>query len=77
MDHNRYEVSATDTENSETVMMPVYLREKKTSASYSPTNLFGQPLLVAVPKNGTNYEKLYEIIIKQVRKCLKTFKNAK
>jgi hypothetical protein len=47
-------------------MMPVYLREKKTSASYSPTNLFGQPLLVAVPRNGTTYEKLYELILKQL-----------
>jgi len=47
-------------------MMPVYLREKKSSASYSPTNLFGQPLLVAVPRNGTTYEKLYELVLKQL-----------
>ena len=47
-------------------MMPVYLREKKSSASYSPTNLFGQPLLVAVPRNGTTYEKLYDLVLKQL-----------
>ena len=61
-----YEVPVTDQETSETILMPVYLREKKSSASYSPTNLFGQPLWVGVPRSGTTYEKLYEIILKQL-----------
>jgi hypothetical protein len=61
-----YEVPVTDQETSETILMPVYLREKKSSACYSPTNLFGQPLLVGVPRNGTTYEKLYEVIFKQL-----------
>lgn len=48
------------------VIVPVYLREKKSSSSYSPSNLFGQPLLIGVPKDGTTYERLYEIVLKHM-----------
>lgn len=59
--HFRYEVPAADDPNN--VIVAVYLREKKSSLTYSPSNLFGQPLLVGVPSADTNYEQLYEIVL--------------
>ena len=61
--HFSYEVPTTDPENSETVVVSIYLREKKTTSNYSPTNLFGQPLMIGVPRNGTDYEKLYQQVM--------------
>ena len=58
-----FEVPTTEPENSEIVLVPVYLRERKSSASYAPSNLFGQPLMVGIPRNGTDYEKLYEVVL--------------
>lgn len=60
----RYEVPAAD--DPDNVIVAVYLREKKSSLTYSPSNLFGQPLLVGVPKADTNYEQLYEIVLKSL-----------
>ena len=60
----RYEVPAADDPNN--VIVAVYLREKKSSLTYSPSNLFGQPLLVGVPAADTNYEQLYEIVLKSL-----------
>ena len=45
------------------VTVPVYLRERKTGSTYSPTNLFGQPLLVSLPQScsvGQLYSALLE-----------------
>ena len=52
---SRYEVPAADDPNH--VIVAVYLREKKSSLTYSPSNLFGQPLLVGVPAADTDYEQ--------------------
>ena len=60
----RYEVPAAD--DPDNVIVAVYLREKKSSLTYSPSNLFGQPLLVGVPAADTNYEQLYEIVLKSL-----------
>ncbi|XP_059091834.1 ubiquitin carboxyl-terminal hydrolase 4-like [Tigriopus californicus] len=57
--------SATTTDP-DTVILPVYLRERKSSTTYSPSNLFGQPLLVGVPRENCNYEQLYEIVLDQM-----------
>lgn len=59
----RYEVPTTNTQDEFTVLLPVYLREKKSSLTYSPSNLFGQPLLIGVPREHMTYEKLYEIVL--------------
>jgi hypothetical protein len=50
-------------EHPDIVITPVYLREKKSSMSYSPSNLFGQPLLIGLPKNNLTYESLYEKVL--------------
>ena len=60
----RYEVPATDDPNN--VIVAVYLREKKSSLTYSPSNLFGQPLLVGVPASDTNYEQLYDVVLRSL-----------
>ena len=44
----RYEVPAAD--DPDNVIVAVYLREKKSSLTYSPSNLFGQPLLLGIPR---------------------------
>jgi len=59
-----YEVPTTDVEDKETVIAPIYLREKKGgSMTYSPSHLFGQPLLIGLPKNNLTYETLYERVL--------------
>lgn len=59
----RYEVPTSSHEDPATALVAVYLREKKSSLTYSPSNLFGQPLLIGVPREGTNYEKLYDVVL--------------
>ena len=62
--HCRYEVPTTDVEHSDIVIAPVYLRERKGgSSNYSPTQLFGQPLLLGFPRNNLTYETLYEQVL--------------
>ena len=46
----------------EMMVVPVYLREKKSSSTYAPSNLFGQPLLVGIPASAT-YDSLYDILL--------------
>jgi len=59
-----YEVPTTDVEHSDIVIAPVYLRERKGgSSNYSPTQLFGQPLLLGFPRNNLTYETLYEQVL--------------
>ena len=40
-----------DVSDANLVTVPVYLRERKTGSTYSPTSLFGQPLLVSLPQS--------------------------
>ena len=61
-----YEVATTDPDDPHELLLPVYLREKKSSLTYSPSNLFGQPLLMSVPKSGCTYEMLYELVMKRL-----------
>ena len=62
MDRDDIFVYETDTTDPDLVTVPVYLREKKTGSSYAPTNLFGQPLLVSLPKS-TTVASLYEALL--------------
>ncbi len=66
-----YEVTALDLGKPSTVVVPVYLREKKTSVSYSPSNLFGQPMLLEVPSQGISYEELYHLALKKMSRLVK------
>ena len=44
------------------VTVPVYLGERKNSSTYSPSNLFGQPLLISLPSTCTQ-DELYNCLL--------------
>ena len=62
----------TDVNDPDHVIVPIYLREKKSSLSYSPSNLFGQPQLISLPKNNLTYENLYNHLIKRLHRYVNT-----
>ena len=64
----RYEVPTTDVNDPDHVIVPIYLREKKSSLSYSPSNLFGQPQLISLPKNNLTYENLYNHLLNRLQR---------
>ncbi|XP_077121486.1 ubiquitin carboxyl-terminal hydrolase 15 isoform X2 [Ranitomeya variabilis] len=64
-----FETSINRTEDTEQVIIPIYLREKFRHTSYSHhhgSTLFGQPFLLTVPRNITE-DKLYNLLL--VRMC--------
>jgi len=63
-----YEVPTADLEDPDLTLVPVYLRERKSSQVYSPSNLFGQPLLLAVPtrKPAPTYGHLYKLALSRL-----------
>ena len=63
-----YEVPTTDVNDPDHVIVPIYLREKKSSLSYSPSNLFGQPQLISLPKNNLCYENLYNHLLSRLQR---------
>uniref|UniRef100_A0A8C3EMX3 Ubiquitin carboxyl-terminal hydrolase n=1 Tax=Corvus moneduloides TaxID=1196302 RepID=A0A8C3EMX3_CORMO len=71
MDENLSSIMERDdiyvTEDTEQVIIPVCLREKcrHTSYSHSGSLLFGQPFLIAVPRNNTE-DKLYNLLLLRI-----------
>lgn len=55
-------------EDSERMNLPVYLRERqsKHAASSSSTLLFGQPLLITVPRHNLTADVLYDKILERI-----------
>ncbi|KPP63921.1 ubiquitin carboxyl-terminal hydrolase 4-like, partial [Scleropages formosus] len=55
-------------ENGEWINLPVYFRERhaKHSASSSSTMLFGQPLLITVPRQNLAVDLLYEKVLERI-----------
>ncbi|XP_072175057.1 ubiquitin carboxyl-terminal hydrolase 4-like [Diadema setosum] len=69
-----YEVPVNSADDPDTIIIPVYLRERNTKAySYTSSSytLFGQPMLIAVPRKHTTYQDLYEIIMKKMSRYVK------
>ena len=62
LDRDDIFIYQTESDSQDKVTVPVYLREKKTSSTYAPTNLFGQPLLVSLPSSSTSAQ-LYELLL--------------
>lgn len=61
----RFEININRTEDTEHVIIPVCLREKFRHSSYTHhtgSSLFGQPFLMAVPRNNTE-DKLYNLLL--------------
>lgn len=61
----RYEVQEEDTER---MNLPVYFRERhsKHTGSSTSTMLFGQPLLITVPKHNLRADVLYDRILERI-----------
>lgn len=61
----RYEVQEED---SERMNLPVYFRERHSKHAGSSTNtmLFGQPLLITVPKHNLIADVLYDKILERI-----------
>lgn len=62
---NRYEVGE---EEGETVNLPVYFRERhsKHAGGSTGAQLFGQPLLITVPKQNLAVDLLYEKVLERI-----------
>ncbi|XP_078423953.1 ubiquitin carboxyl-terminal hydrolase 15 isoform X5 [Cetorhinus maximus] len=70
-----FEVTGSRTDDTDTVVIPVYLREKYRQPSYSHHGsvcLFGQPFMISVPRNITE-EKLYNLLLMKMCRYVRTF----
>ncbi|XP_055132947.1 ubiquitin carboxyl-terminal hydrolase 4 isoform X4 [Symphalangus syndactylus] len=68
-----YEVRSTSVDGSECVMLPVYFRERKSrpSSTSSGSALYGQPLLLSVPKHKLTLESLYQAVCDRISRYVK------
>ncbi|XP_061495842.1 ubiquitin carboxyl-terminal hydrolase 15 isoform X2 [Rhineura floridana] len=69
-----FEIGINRTEDTEQIVIPVCLREKFRHSSYSHhsgSTHFGQPFLIAVPRNNTE-DKLYNILLLRMCRYVKT-----
>jgi len=69
-----YEVPVTAPDDPETAIIPVYMREVRErhsvyAAGYS--QLFGQPLLVPVPRNNCSYDVVYKCILQRLSRYVR------
>ncbi|XP_041072287.1 ubiquitin carboxyl-terminal hydrolase 15-like isoform X1 [Carcharodon carcharias] len=70
-----FEVTGSRTDDTDTVVIPVYLREKYRQPSYSHHGsvcLFGQPFMISVPRNITE-EKLYNLLLMKMCRYVRTY----
>ncbi|KAM9185927.1 ubiquitin carboxyl-terminal hydrolase 4 isoform 2-T2 [Dugong dugon] len=68
-----YEVCSTSADGSECVTLPVYFRERKSRLSSTSPGavLYGQPLLVSVPKHKLTLEFLYQAVCERISRYIK------
>ncbi|XP_009694331.1 PREDICTED: ubiquitin carboxyl-terminal hydrolase 4-like, partial [Cariama cristata] len=68
-----YEVCKPSGDSSEYVTLCVYFREKtmRQSSNTSGTILFGQPLLISVPKHKLTVDHLYSVVLEQISRYVK------
>ncbi|XP_012510634.1 PREDICTED: ubiquitin carboxyl-terminal hydrolase 4 isoform X2 [Propithecus coquereli] len=68
-----YEVCSISMDGSECVTLPVYFRERKSRASSTSSGavLYGQPLLVSVPKHKLTVESLYQTVCERISRYIK------
>ena len=67
LDRDDIFVYQMDISNPDLVTVPIYLRERKTGSTYSPTNLFGQPLLASLPQSCTVLELYNALLLRMSR----------
>ncbi|KAM9654437.1 ubiquitin carboxyl-terminal hydrolase 4 isoform 2-T6 [Morphnus guianensis] len=68
-----YEVCKSSEDGSDYVALSVYFREKtmRQSSNTSGTVLFGQPLLISVPKHKLTVDHLYSVVLEQISRYVK------
>ncbi|XP_045242207.1 ubiquitin carboxyl-terminal hydrolase 4 isoform X2 [Macaca fascicularis] len=68
-----YQVCSTSVDGSECVTLPVYFRERKSrpSSTTSGSALYGQPLLLSVPKHKLTLESLYQAVCDRISRYVK------
>ncbi|XP_029471621.1 ubiquitin carboxyl-terminal hydrolase 15 isoform X2 [Rhinatrema bivittatum] len=69
-----FEIAISRTEDTEQMIIPVYLRESYRHTGYnhhSGSTLFGRPFLMAVPRNVTE-DKLYNLLLSRMCRYVKT-----
>ncbi|GCB62292.1 hypothetical protein scyTo_0004225 [Scyliorhinus torazame] len=74
-----YEVPSVreeDSDSSKLINLPVYFREKRMRSSNTPagTILFGQPLLVSIPRDNVTVDSLYELVLARISRYVKLCK---
>ena len=67
LDRDDIFVYQMDISNPDLVTVPIYLRERKTGPTYSPTSLFGQPLLASLPQSCTVLELYNALLLRMSR----------
>lgn len=60
----RFELAVNRVEDTDHIVIPVHLREKKKQSGYNHTSttLFGQPFLIAVPRTLSE-DKFYNMLL--------------
>nr|XP_044992543.1 ubiquitin carboxyl-terminal hydrolase 4 isoform X3 [Jaculus jaculus] len=68
-----YEVCGTSMDGSECITLPVYFRERKSRSPSTSSGavLYGQPLLVSVPKHKLTLESLYQAVCDRISRYIK------
>uniref|UniRef100_G1KHK7 Ubiquitin carboxyl-terminal hydrolase n=1 Tax=Anolis carolinensis TaxID=28377 RepID=G1KHK7_ANOCA len=68
-----YEISKPAEDGAECVTLSIYFREKKArqSSATPATVLYGQPLLIAVPKHKLTLDYLYSVILERIGRYVK------
>ncbi|KAJ7399050.1 ubiquitin specific peptidase 4 [Pitangus sulphuratus] len=68
-----YEVCKPSEDSSEYITLSIYFREKTTrqSSNTAGTVLFGQPLLISVPKHKLTVDHLYSVVLEQISRYVK------
>lgn len=68
-----YEVYGTSTDGTEYVTLPVYFRERKSNppSTSSGVVLYGQPVMISVPKHKLTLEALYQAVCERISRYIK------
>lgn len=68
-----YEVYSTSTDGTEYVTLPVYFRERKSNppSTSSGVVLYGQPVMISVPKHKLTLEALYQAVCERISRYIK------
>ncbi|KAM4722665.1 ubiquitin carboxyl-terminal hydrolase 4 [Rhinophrynus dorsalis] len=68
-----YEVKSQRGEDSDWITLPICFRERRfRQATSAGTILYGQPLMISVPKHNLTAETLYNIVLERIQRYIKS-----